>query len=235
MSKERKKSSKESQEFYENPEVLAGQVTRFEKFLEGNKVAAFWIAGIFAVAVTSFFVYKYYMNNQNDLAQADMFQAVFYFEQDSLDLALNGDGNNYGFRDILEEYPRTDAANLANFYVGVIHMKKGNFRPAILYLEDFSSSDLLVQARAYSLIGDAYSEQGEYQNAVDYYDRASSHERNNYYTPIYLRKAALAYEELEEYESARDRYDEIIEDFDQSSEAITARREKARLEELIRS
>jgi hypothetical protein len=43
-----------------------------------------------------------------------MFQAVYYFEADSLDKALNGDGNNLGFLEIIDEYSVTDAANLAN-------------------------------------------------------------------------------------------------------------------------
>ena len=42
-----------------------------------------------------------------------MFQAVYYFEADSLDRGLNGDGNNLGFLDIIDEYGITDAANLS--------------------------------------------------------------------------------------------------------------------------
>ena len=34
------------------------------------------------------------------------------------------------------------------------YLKQGKFELARLYLEDFSSSDLLIQARAYSLVGD---------------------------------------------------------------------------------
>ena len=39
-------------------------------------------------------------------------------------------------------------------YAGVSYLKQGKFELARLYLEDFSSSDLLIQARAYSLVGD---------------------------------------------------------------------------------
>jgi hypothetical protein len=57
-----------------------------------------------------------------------MFQAVRYFESDSLNLALNGDGNNLGFLQIVEDYSGTKAGNLANYYAGVIYLKQGNFR-----------------------------------------------------------------------------------------------------------
>ena len=72
-----------------------------------------------------------------------MFQAIYYFEADSLDLALNGDGNKLGFKDISEEYAITQAGNLANFYAGAAYLKQGKFKLALIYLNDFSSDDLL--------------------------------------------------------------------------------------------
>jgi len=130
MASKRKKNKKqaESKEFYENPDVLAERIGKTEEFFEKNKTLSLSIFIGLGLAIISFFVYKYYMDNQNKLAQDDMFQAVFYFEQDSLDLALNGDGNNYGFRDIVTEYSGTESANLANFYSGVIHLKKKETR-----------------------------------------------------------------------------------------------------------
>ncbi|NNF22481.1 MAG: tetratricopeptide repeat protein [Saprospiraceae bacterium] len=232
MSKSRRthRKEKESQEFYENPEVLADKINKTEEFFAKNKVLSLTVAGVIAVAFTSFFLYQYYTINQNRLAQADMFQAVFYFEQDSLDLALNGDGNNYGFGDIVSEYPRTDAANLSNYYAGIIHLKKGNHKVAVLYLEDFSSSDLLIQARAYSLIGDAYMEQGDYENAVSFYDKAANYNANEYFSPIYLKKAALAYEKLEQWDKAKGCFETIVEEYKTSTEFQSAQKDLARLD-----
>jgi tetratricopeptide (TPR) repeat protein len=231
MSKNRRahRKEKESKEFYENPEVLAEQITKTEEFFAKNKVLSLSIAGIVLLSITAFFLYKYYTINQNQLAQADMFQAVFYFEQDSLDLALNGDGNNYGFRDIITEYPRTDAANLSNYYAGIVHLKKGNYKVAVLYLEDFSSSDLLVQARAYSLIGDAYMEQSDFDNAVSFYNKAANHNVNEYFSPIYLKKAALAYEKLEQWGKAKGCFETIVEEYKTSTEFQSAQKHLARL------
>lgn len=232
MSKSRKahRREKKSKEFYENPEVLAEKISKTEEFFVKNKVWSLSITAIVTLLIISFFVYKYYMVNQNELAQADMFQAVFYFEQDSLDLALNGDGNNFGFRDIVKEYSGTEAANLSNFYSGVIHLKKGNYKVAILYFEDFSSSDLLVQSRAYSLIGDAYMEQGDFDNAVDKYNKAANHNANEYFAPIYLKKAAVAYEKLEQWEGAKGCYQKIVSDYKSSTEYQSAQKHLARLD-----
>ena len=65
--------------------------------------------------------------------------------------------------------------------------------------------------------------------------KASDQGRNAYYTPIYLKKAALVYEQLQLYENAMDCYSEIIEDFKQSTEVIAAKRERARLVAMIES
>lgn len=227
--KQKRKKQAESKEFYENPDVLAEQIGKTEEFFEKNKTLSLSIVIGLGLAIVAFFVYGYYMDNQNKLAQDDMFQAVFYFEQDSIDLALNGDGNNYGFKDIGEEYPGTESANLANFYSGVIHLKKGNSKVAILYLEDFSTSDLLVQARSYSLIGDAYMELGEFEKAVENYNKAANHRSNEYFSPIYLRKAAIAYEKMEQWEGAKGCYQKIMEDYNGSIEVPAAKKNLARL------
>ena len=159
-----------------------------------------------------------------------MFQAVYYFEADSLDKALNGDGNNLGFLEIIDEYGVTDAANLANFYAGVSYLKQGKFELARLYLEDFNASDLLIQARAYGLVGDSYMEEKKYDDAAKYYNKAANYKPNKYFSPSYLMKEALAYEKLNQNDKARETYDKIINLYWESSEYQNARKFKARLE-----
>lgn len=124
----------------------------------------------------------------------------------------------------------TDAANLANYYAGVAYLKQGKFETAILYLEDFSSNDLLVQPRAYSLIGDANMELQKYDEAAKYYGKASSYQPNKFFTPAYLMKEALAYEKLNNNEKAIAAYDKIINEFFEASEYQNARKYKARLQ-----
>ena len=117
-SKIKKKSEEQSTSALENSEVLAEQLSRTEEFIENNKVLVFGITGALFLIVAGFFGWNYYTTSQNDLAQSEMFQAIYYYESDSLDLALNGDGNNLGFVDISSDYSMTDAGNLANFYAG---------------------------------------------------------------------------------------------------------------------
>lgn len=220
----------ESKDLLENPEVIQEKLVDVETWLETNPKTAIGIVAAILVVVGGYFGYKYYLSNQDDIAQKEMFQAIRYFEADSLNLALNGDANNLGFLQIIEDYGNTDAGNLANFYTGYIYLKQAKYPLAIYHLEDFHANDLLVQARSYSLMGDAYMEQKDYENAAKYYDKAASYKPNKEFTPTYLMKAALAYEKLNENSKAISAYQTIIEKYWESSEVQNAKKFKARLE-----
>lgn len=228
----KKKEQEQHNDLLENPEALADQLSKTEEFVEQNKGLVFGIGAVILLVVGGYFGFDYYKGAQNEEAQNEMFQAVYYFESDSLDLALNGDGINLGFKDIIDEYGITDAANLANYYAGASFLKQGDFKSALLYLEDFSSSDLLVQARAYSLMGDAHMELQDYVSAAEYYEKAADYKSNKYFSPRYLMKAALAYEYAENIEAAKKSYDTIINEFWDSSEVQNAKKYKARLDKI---
>lgn len=224
-----------SEELLESPEVLAEQISKTEEFIEKNKKLVFSIGGVIAVVIAAYFLYNYWVTNQNATAQNEMFQAVYYFEADSLNKALNGDGNNYGFLEIIDEFSMTEAANLAHYYAGVCYLKNGEYISAVDHLNTFSSSDLLVQARAFALIGDANLEMGNNEEAVSYYNRAADYNPNEYTTPTYLMKAALTYELMEDYSSAVDCYERIVQKYVNSNEYQAARKHKARLEGMAKA
>ncbi len=221
---------KEKEELLESPEALAEKLEGAEHWLEQNSKLVTGVVAVVLLLVAGYFGFNFYKSSQDAQAQKEMFQAVYYFEADSLSQALNGDGNNLGFIDIIDEYKYSDAANLAHFYAGVAFLKQGKYEAARLYLQDFSSNDLLVQARAYSLIGDAYMEEGKYEDAVTYYNKAANYKPNKFFSPTYLMKAALAYEKLNQNEKAKEAYDKIINQYWESPEYPNARKFKARLE-----
>lgn len=219
----------EKKELLENSEVLAEKVEGAEQWIERNPKIVFSVLGIIALIVGGYFGFRYWSGTQDDQAQKEMFQAVRYFEADSLDLAMNGDGNNLGFKQIIDDYSMTDAGNLANFYAGAACLKQGKYQLAVFYFEDFKSNDQLVQARAYSLMGDAYMEQKKFEDAATYYSKAAEHKPNKYFTPTYLMKAALAYEKSNQNDKAINTYQRVIDEYFESSDYQNARKYKARL------
>ena len=224
------KKKEETTDLLENAEVLQEKLIGIEHWAEKNpKIIIGIVAGIILIA-GGIFGWRYYTGTQDAVAQKEMFQAIHYFESDSLNLSLNGDGNNLGFLQIIDDYGYTKAGNLANFYAGAAYLKQGKYSLAIYYLQDFKANDLLVQPRAYSLIGDAYMEQKDFDNAVSFYNKASDYKPNKEFTPIYLMKAALAYEKLNKNDKAIEAYQRIIDEYYQSSEVQNAKKYKARLE-----
>lgn len=217
-------------ELVENPQALAEKLRGAETWMERHPKITMGLLVALLLLVGGYFGFQYYKTNQEAEAQREMFQAVYYFEADSLDLALNGDGNHLGFLAIIEDYGVTDAAKLANYYAGASFLKQGKFEVARLYLEDFTSNDLLVQARAYSLIGDTYMEENNYQDAAAYYDKAANYKPNKYFSPAYLMKAALAFQLNKQEDKAIAAYDKIISEYYDSPEFQEARKFKAKLE-----
>ena len=228
--KETKKS--EQNELLENPEVIAEKLVPGEDFLKRNsKIVVGLLVGA-AVLIGGILFFQYNTQQQNEKAQAEMFQAVYFFEQDSVDFALNGDGINKGFLTIIEDYPRTDAANLSHFYTGSIYLSQKKFEDALTHLEEFSTDDYLVQAKAYSLIGDANLELGKTDEAIAQYTKAARTNENKFMSPKYLAKLAVAQEEAGKLEEAIKTYTEIEEKYYESFEFAAARKHKARLEGL---
>ncbi len=229
MAKGKKKD--EGVEILEDPNAIVEKANEFFSS-KRNKAMVFGIGGVLALLVVGFAAYNYYITNQNQTAQEELFQAQYYFDADSLGLALNGDGNSYGFLEIMDEFPGTKAANLASFYAGASYLKLGDFDGAIRNLEKFSSNDYLLQGRAYSLIGDAHMEQDNFSDAIDYYNKAVDYKKNESFTPIYLKKLAVAQEQSGNYAAAASTYGTIIADYPNAAEVNDAKKQKSRLEAL---
>lgn len=186
-----------------------------------------------AAIIGGYFGYRWYIDGQNQEAQEAMFQAVYYFEADSLDKALkDGKGGRMGLLSIAENYGQTKAGNLANFYVGAIYLKKGKYQEAVDYLNSYSGNDLLVTARAYCLTGDAYLELDNKEKALEYYKKAALHAPNKYFSPRYLMKAAFVQELMKNYDDAINTYTQITEKYFDSQESADAKKLRARLQQM---
>ena len=220
-------------DFLEDPDALAGQLERAEDFFEQNRNIVFGVLGGIVLLVVGFFGYRYYVSSQDETAQVEMFPSVYQLEADSLKKALNGDGKSPGLLSVADSYGATAGGNLAEFYAGIGLLKEGKYDEAIDHLKSFSSSDLLVQARAYALTGDAYMEKKSYDEAADYYRKAADYKPNKFFTPGYLLKLAIAFEQAKQNQKAIDAYTEITEKYGQSAEAASAKKYKSVLEATV--
>lgn len=227
------KKEKSGLEIIESPEALQQEFNKAEGFLKTNQKLFTIIGGVILAIILGVVGYNYYTKSQDEEAQAAMFNAVFAAEADSLKQALNGTGGNEGLLAIADNYSGTDAGNIANFVAGTIFMKQGKFDEAIERLKNFSSSDLLVQGRAYVLIGDAYMEKKSTEDAITYYKKAAEYKPNKTFTPAYLMKLATAYETAKNSKEALAVYSEIVEKYPDSIETGNAKKYKSKLEGTV--
>ena len=148
--------------------------------------------------VGGYFAYNQLVKKPEDLkAGTAMWKAQEYFKIDSFSLALNGDGTHQGFLRIINNYGGTPSGNLARFYAGACYLQLGDFNNAVKYLKDFSTSSKPIQVRHNGLLGDAYSELGKKQEAVDQYKKAGTvFPEDNINAPEYLFRAALLQKDL---------------------------------------
>ncbi|WP_338874118.1 tetratricopeptide repeat protein [Spirosoma sp. SC4-14] len=220
-------------DFLEDPDALEGRLEDVGDFFQQNRNIVLGVLGGIVLLALGYFGYRFYVGSQDETAQVEMFPSVYQLEADSLKKALNGDGKSPGLLSVADNYGSTPAGNLADFYSGLALLKQGKYDDAIEHLKGFSSSDLLVQARAYALIGDAYVEKKSYDEAADYYQKAADYKPNKYFTPGYLLKLAITFEQAKQNDKAIEAYNDIIEKYPQSAEAVNAKKYKSVLEASV--
>jgi len=206
-------------------------LSKAENFIQQNqKKISYVIGGIVLVILIIVGYNKLILQPKDKEAHEQMFMAEYYFSVDSLDLALNGDGNYPGFYDIVDDYKWTSASRLAHYYIGMILMKQNQFEDAITHLKKFKSKDEILGGMANGAIGDAYVELGDLDQALKYYLRAADKRKNNFVTPIFLSKAAWVYEEQGKFEKAIEVYNRIKTEHFRSYESREADKNIAYLE-----
>ncbi|HPE56059.1 MAG TPA: tetratricopeptide repeat protein [Bacteroidales bacterium] len=204
----------------ERIEAVESALSKTEQFIENNQRMISYFIGAVIVVVLLFFGYRKFIQLPKEKsANEAIYMAEQYFMQDSIDLALVGDGENYGFLDVIADFGSTKAGNLASYYAGLCYMEKGEYEEAIDHLKDFSGSDMIVPAMADGAIGDAYMQLGNIDKAISYYEKAAKYNNNELVTPTFLLKAGWAYELNKEDKKALDTYEKIKQDFPRSREA----------------
>ncbi|MRR19151.1 tetratricopeptide repeat protein [bacterium] len=196
-------------------------LNKTEQFLEQNYKPLLYVLLGAVVLVGVFWLLRMYTQKQNNEALSQMFMAEQYFAEDSLKLALYGDGNNLGFIDIADDYKGTRSGKLANFYAGASLMHLGQFEEAVDYLNKYSLDDEILAPQAKGLIGDAKVELGDPESGIKYYLEAAEMADNSFHTPIYLMKAGMLHESEGNYAEALKLYERIQEKYAESTEGRT--------------
>ena len=158
-----------------------------------------------------------------------MFQAERLFDEGNFEAALNGDGNNLGFNDIISNYG-TKAGKSVYLYAGLCNLNLGNNEEAIAQLKKYNVKDNVMMGRAYCTIGDAYSNLKDHANALSFYKKAAALDEQNPFNANYLLKAALVCEETGDTDAALKLYKEIETKYPQTLEGVDVQKYISRIE-----
>jgi tetratricopeptide (TPR) repeat protein len=212
---------------------IAETLNKTEDFVNKNKRSLMIIGGAIAVAVGGYLFYQYsYVAGKEKETETQMFRAEEYFRNDSLKQAVNGDGSFPGFEEIINDDGVSPSANLAHYYLGMTYMKNKEYDKAIEALKGYNAKDQVSAVLTYGAIGDAYMELKNTDDAIDYYEKASKENVNNFTTPLFLMKLAGAYELKGKYSDAADVYKRIKKDYATTQEGQQVERYLARAEAM---
>lgn len=223
-----KENVKKDEERLESIESTLGKT---EMFIENNKKTITIIVVALVVVVLAIFgIKKYYIEPRNAEAQSQMFRAEQFFNNDDYATALNGDGNNMGFLDVIGNYGSTKSGNLAKYYAGICYLNLGDFENAIKYLGEYKAKDEMLKPLAMGAMGDAYLELDNAAEAAKCYEKAAIESKNSFTSPMMLLKAGYAYEMVENYAMALEMYNIIKTEYPNSNEGFSIEKNIAYVE-----
>lgn len=201
-------------------ENIEQTVSATEKFFNENKKTLWGIVIAIVVIGLGVLAYnKFVYQPKCAEAMQQMFPAEANFQAGEYELALNGDGNVFGFADVIKEYG-TKAGKAVYFYAGVCEYQLGNYNEALNYLKKYNAKEPILAGRAEACKGDAYVALEDYKSAASAFASAAALS-DNVFSAGYLLKEGLVHEQLGDkaaalkcYKSIKENYPQAVESYD---------------------
>jgi len=208
MAKRRNRTRKKATEEESLVDVVETQERKTGSFLEDNQNTIFGVLVGAVILIGLYMLYKQFFKAPKEKqAIEEMAQAQFQFAQDSFALALTNPGGGYeGFSGLASNYGGTGAGNAAELYAGISYLQLGEFDAAIAHLKDYSPEGEIGPILKNGLLGDAYAEQNNLDEALSYYKKAVNAGDNQGVTPYYLLKQGMLEMKNQNNSAAKDAF-----------------------------
>lgn len=222
-----KKVQKNADEFENVEQVLTSSEAFIEKY---QKQILYGLGAIALVVIAVLAIGNFYVTPRQNAAANEMYASQAYFAVDSFKVALEGDGfESIGFEEISSKYSMTSSGNLAKAYAGICYYNLQDYEKAIDFLTKYDGDDEYFSVTVIGLIGDAYAELEQLDNAVKFFNKAAD-AKNQVLTPFYLKKAAVLLESDGKKEEALKNFLKIKNEYPMSTEAQEVDKYIARLQ-----
>jgi len=189
-------------------EDISGEKIK-EQFKSNSKLRmTTMIVGGLVLIVLGYFAYRQlFWVPSNEQSKDSYWPALNLAVADSTDAAIDELGVQ------ANKFDGKIGGEVAQFVYARQLMKVGDFAAAITELEAVDVNDTYVAVMAKGLIGDCYSEQENYTTAAESYLAASDIIDNELTTPMYLMKAALCAEQVQDFTTAVECYNKIKDNY----------------------
>ena len=166
------------------------------------------VVGGLIVLVVGYFLYQQFIAKPaNEKSKDATWAALNLIQKDSTDMAIEELNLQ------VNKFDGKVGGEVSQFLLAGELMKKGEFKQAIEALDGADLNDTYGPAMVLGLKGDAYSELANYSEAINNYMEASEVNPNDLTSPMYLMKAGLCLEELNNFEKATETYTMIKNDY----------------------
>lgn len=199
-------------------------VAKVGNFWQRNQKSIIYAVTVIVVIIGGWFLYKeMIVKPKEEKATQAIFKAEQFFAKDSFKVALEGNGQNKGFKYIINNYEGAKAANLAKYYAGICYLKLNDFNNAVKFLKDFDTDAKQIKMMAHGCLGDAYSELNKKPEAIESYKKAAAiFEEDEFNASEYLFRAALLNETMGKTDEAVSLYKEVKEKFPKTEKGFQA-------------
>ena len=187
-------------------------------FIEKNfKTLAAAIGGVLAVIIIALVVNQYYIQPKKADAADNIAVAQQLFIAGNYEQALNGDGTNPGFLQVIDQYGSTPSGNIARLYAGLCYAHTDKAEEAVKFLEDYDlCDDQMVSNAALAALGNCYAQLGQNEKAASTLLKAAKRANSTTLSPLFYQQAGQIYESLGNKDKALECYEIIKNDYPQS-------------------
>ena len=126
-------------------------INKSDEFIRKNRNTLIIAVVVLLAVIGGIIAYKnLYKAPRASKAQEAIYKAEQYFDRDSFEIALNGNGADVlGFLEVIDQYGGTTSANLAEAYAGICLYNLGQYDEAIKHLKKFKSKDSMANPSLY--------------------------------------------------------------------------------------
>ena len=222
-----KKSNKTEEQFSQ----VESNMSKSAIFIQNNQKQIVLGFGIIVLLVLAFpLVKSIFTSDKDDNLQANdsMMESVYYLNIDSIYYALYGYGNSEG----LVSISQNNDINISYLYTAIAHRELKQYEEALSIIDKFSlTNDKHINSMYYGIKGDCYYgialmnenndtiKKENLNEAIEWYDLASTKYVNAFSTPLYMFRMASIYNNRNEYSKALDIYNKIKIEYPNSYQA----------------